>query len=225
TSGSTGRPKGVAVGHLALANFLRSMAREPGLSADDTLVAVTTLSFDIAGLELYLPLAVGARLVVARREEASDPRVLERLLERHRATVMQATPATWLMLLDAGWPEPGPAKALCGGEALPRPLANRLLDRTGSLWNMYGPTETTIWSAVHRGERGAGPVSIGHPIDNTQTYVLDEHFEPVPTGVTGELLIGGDGVAQGYLGRPALTAERFVPDPFGASGGRLYRTG
>jgi amino acid adenylation domain-containing protein len=225
TSGSTGRPKGVAVGHRALANFLQSMAREPGLDAGDTLVAVTTLSFDIAGLELYLPLVIGARLVVARRHEASDARALRHLLERHRATVLQATPATWLMLLDAGWPEPGPTKALCGGEALPPALANRLLDRVASVWNMYGPTETTIWSTLHRVTPGDGPVPIGRPIDNTQIYVLDARLEPVPAGVTGELYIGGAGVAIGYLGRPDLTAEKFVPDPFGAAGARLYRTG
>src|SRR5262249_21423938 len=146
TSGSTGRPKGVSVGHRALANFLQSMAVEPGLDRTDTLVAVTTLSFDIAGLELYLPLAIGARLVVARRDEASDARALCRLMERHSATVLQATPATWLMLLDAGWPASGLAKALCGGEAMPRVLADRLLARVPSVWNMYGPTETTIWS-------------------------------------------------------------------------------
>jgi amino acid adenylation domain-containing protein len=225
TSGSTGRPKGVAVGHRALANFLQSMAREPGLGPDDTLVAVTTLSFDIAGLELYLPLAVGARLVVARREEASDPHALRRLLEHHHATVLQATPAAWLMLLDAGWPAPGPAKALCGGEVLPRALANRLLDQVDSLWNLYGPTETTIWSTLQRVARGDGPVPIGRPIDNTRTYVLDSWLEPMPAGVTGELYIGGAGVALGYSDRADLTAEKFVPDPFGPPGARLYRTG
>ena len=225
TSGSTGRPKGVAVGHRALANFLQSMAREPGLDPRDTLVAVTTLSFDIAGLELYLPLVVGARLVVARRDEASDPHRLRRLLEHHRATVLQATPVTWLMLVDAGWPVPGPTKALCGGEALPRALADRLLHHVDALWNMYGPTETTIWSTLQCVGRGDGPVPIGRPIGNTQTYVLDSRLEPMPASVAGELYIGGAGVAQGYLGRPDLTAEKFVPDPFGPPGARLYRTG
>ncbi|MFP5285192.1 MAG: amino acid adenylation domain-containing protein, partial [Thermoanaerobaculia bacterium] len=218
TSGSTGRPKGVQIPHRALVNFLLSMSREPGLEASDVLLAVTTLSFDIAGLELLLPLIVGARVEIATREEASDAELLKKRLGG--VTVLQATPATWRMLLDAGW-DGGDLKALCGGEALPSDLAAKLLPRVGSLWNMYGPTETTIWSATRRvvGE----DVAVGGAIANTRLYVLDRRLEPVPVGVPGELCIGGEGLARGYLDAPDLTAERFVPDPF--AGGRMYRTG
>nr|QEO74845.1 condensation domain-containing protein [uncultured bacterium] len=226
TSGSTGKPKGVAVPHRALVNFLTSMSRQPGLSSDDTLLAVTTLSFDIAGLELYLPLVTGARVLLASREMAADgARLLEALGE---ATVMQATPATWRLLLEAGWaPRQSPRlKMLCGGEALPRELADALLERGAELWNMYGPTETTIWSAILRVEREGRAVCIGQPIANTQIYVPDRYLNETPVGVYGELLIGGDGLADGYLHHPALTAERFVPDPFAVKpGARLYRTG
>ncbi|HKV07487.1 MAG TPA: amino acid adenylation domain-containing protein, partial [Thermoanaerobaculia bacterium] len=225
TSGSTGRPKGVQISHGALANFLASMAAQPGLEARDTLVAVTSLSFDIAGLEIYLPLLVGARLVLASREEATDGTRLRDLLAASGATALQATPATWRLLLDAGWTGSPDLAALCGGEALPPTLAAEIRRRTASLWNVYGPTETTIWSTLDRvGEEDR--ISIGRPIDNTQAYLLDRWGEPVPPGAPGELLLGGLGVARGYLGRPDLTAERFVPDPFGGTpGARLYRTG
>jgi amino acid adenylation domain-containing protein len=233
TSGSTGRPKGVEVRHGGVVNFLAAMAREPGLSAADVLVAVTTISFDIAGLELYLPLSVGARVVLANRDEAMDASRLAALLDG--ATVLQATPATWRMLLAAGWPGNPALKALCGGEALPGDLAREIAGRVGSLWNVYGPTETTIWSAVRPVSDGdettavpAVPamVPIGRPIANTSIHLLDRRFAPVPIGVVGELYIGGDGLARGYLRRPALTAERFLPDPFvWTAGARLYRTG
>jgi len=224
TSGSTGKPKGVMIEHRALVNFLHSMQRHPGLDADDVLVSVTTISFDIAALELYLPLVTGARLVVARREDAADPVRLARLMETSGATVMQATPATWRMLLDGGWTARPPLRVLCGGEALPRELAEKLLEHEAPLFNMYGPTETTIWSSVDVVTSGPGPVSIGRPIDHTQIYLLDDAGAPVPIGVAGELLIGGDGLARGYFDRPELTAERFVDDPF-RPGQRLYRTG
>jgi amino acid adenylation domain-containing protein len=226
TSGSTGRPKGVAVPHGAVSNFLASMACQPGLSPSDRVLAVTTLSFDIAVLELLLPLAVGAQIVLASQDEARDGQSLKRLIERHRVNVMQATPATWRMLIDAGWMGGPQFKALIGGEALPPDLAAQLLVRVGELWNMYGPTETTVWSTcwrVHHPERG---ISIGRPIANTQIHVLDERLRPCPVGVPGELWIGGDGVALGYWNRPELTAERFVADPFSkAPGARMYRTG
>jgi amino acid adenylation domain-containing protein len=225
TSGSTGQPKGVAIEHRSLVNFLESMRREPGLAASDTLVAVTPLSFDIAGLELWLPLMVGARIVVAPHEVAVDGRRLAELLDATGATVMQATPATWRMLVDTGWPGRLPFKALCGGEALSRDLAERLLTRTSELWNMYGPTETTVWSAVARVVAGQ-PITIGRPIANTTLHVLDRHGSVAPIDVPGELQIGGHGLARGYLNRPALTAEKFVPDSFGTDpDGRLYRTG
>ncbi|MFL6293834.1 MAG: amino acid adenylation domain-containing protein [Thermoanaerobaculia bacterium] len=226
TSGSTGRPKGVQVRHRGAVNFLASMAREPGLRAGDTLLAVTTLAFDIAVLELLLPLWVGARVVVASREEAADGMLLRARLEESRATAMQATPATWRMLLEAGWQGRRDLKALCGGEALPRELADRLRARAGELWNVYGPTETTVWSAVHPVGEGSGPVPLGRPVANTGLYVADLWGGPAPLGVPGELWIAGEGLARGYLGRPDLTADRFVPDPFsGAPGARLYRTG
>jgi amino acid adenylation domain-containing protein len=225
TSGSTGKPKGVQICHRALVNFLCTMQRRPGLTADDVLLAVTTLSFDIAGLELYLPLITGARVVIASAQTGSDPRALAELLRRSGATVMQATPTTWRMLVESGW-DGGPAlKGLCGGEALPAALAEQLVGLRVELWNMYGPTETTIWSTCSR-VRKSEPITIGRPIANTSLYILDSQMHPVPVGVAAELWIGGDGMARGYRGRPDLTAERFVPDPFvGSAGARIYRTG
>ncbi|MFD5083006.1 amino acid adenylation domain-containing protein [Kitasatospora sp. NPDC058406] len=224
TSGSTGQPKGVRIPHRALGNFLYSMAERPGIGPDETLLAVTTHSFDISLLELLLPLAEGARVVVAEREAVADGERLSRLLTASGATVMQATPSTWRMLLDSGWPGAPGLRVLAGGEALPAELARRLLATGVTLWNMYGPTETTIWSAV--AEVGEGPISIGEPIANTELHVLDDRGRPVPAGVPGELYIGGAGLARDYLGLPGLTAERFVPHPFGAGPQeRLYRTG
>jgi amino acid adenylation domain-containing protein len=226
TSGSTGRPKGVAVSHGAVANFLASMAREPGLASSDRLLAVTTLSFDIAVLELLLPLAVGARIVLASRDDVQDGQSLKLLIERHGVNVMQATPATWRVLIEAGWMGSPQFKALIGGEGLPQDLASQLIVRTGELWNMYGPTETTVWSTCWRVEHPERSISIGRPIANTQIYILDEHLQPCPIGVPGELWIGGDGVALGYWNRSELTAERFVANPFSkVAGTRLYRTG
>ena len=224
TSGSTGTPKGVAIEHAGLVNLLRSMQRTPGLNANDVLVAITTLAFDIAGLELLLPLITGARLVIATTAEVQDGQHMLDLLQRTRATVLQATPGAWRILLDAGWsPSDTPLKALCGAEALPRDLAERILKRSSELWNLYGPTETTIWSTATRVVSGMGPLTIGPPIANTQMYVLDAHCQPQPVGVTGELYIAGAGLARGYWGKPALTAEKFVANPF--TGGRMYATG
>ena len=230
TSGSTGVPKGVKVPHLAVVNLLSSMRRAPGIDHDDVLVAVTTLSFDIAALELFLPLTVGARVVIATREQAAEGSELLEVLRRSRATMMQATPTTWQMLLAVGWRGDPALKMLCGGEALPRALANELLTMGGELWNMYGPTETTIWSSVARVRPGTGSVLIGPPIGNTQFHVLDANLRAVPIGAPGELFIGGIGVAHGYHHRPELNREKFVPDPFregvgGQTASRLYRTG
>jgi amino acid adenylation domain-containing protein len=222
TSGSTGKPKGVEVPHRAVVNFLASMAREPGMTADDVLVAVTTLSFDIAVLELYLPLTVGARVVIADREASGDGVRLLKLLQQSKATMLQGTPATWRVLLAAGWKSER-LTCLCGGEALPADLARELLERAASLWNMYGPTETCVWSTCVR-ITDPLDITIGHPIANTQVYVVDSALERVPLGVPGELCIGGIGVATGYLHQPELTLDRFVPDPWHA-GGRMYRTG
>lgn len=230
TSGSTGRPKGVQVPHRAVSNFLSSMAKEPGLGADDRLVAVTTLSFDIAVLELLLPLSVGGRVVLADRVTAADGVALKALIASSGATVMQATPASWRLLLDADWNGDANFRILCGGEALPQDLAAQLLQRCGSLWNVYGPTETTVWSTCSR-VTSAGDIHIGRPIDNTQVWILDPRGELCPVGVPGEIWIGGDGVTLGYLNRPELTGERFVPDPFSATPAPngtpalLYRTG
>ena len=226
TSGSTGRPKGVLVPHRAVVNFLRSMRERPGLRSDDVALSVTTAAFDIAVLELFGPLTVGGRVVIVPAAAAADGLALEARLTRSGATLAQATPATWRLLLEAGWPGDERLRLLCGGEAWPRALADELLPRCGSLWNMYGPTETTVWSAVQRVESGSAPVAIGEPVANTRLYVLEPHGEPAPIGVPGELWIGGAGVAIGYWKQPGLTAERFRPDPFAAaSGARMYRTG
>jgi amino acid adenylation domain-containing protein/non-ribosomal peptide synthase protein (TIGR01720 family) len=226
TSGSTGRPKGVQIEHRAVVNFLSSMLAEPGLCSDDTLLAVTSLSFDIASLELFLPLVCGARMELASREVAADGRRLKELLVRSRASVMQATPATWRLLAAAGWDGLEQVRRWCGGEALSRDLAQQLLADGTEVWNLYGPTETTIWSALWRVAEGSGEVLIGTPIANTQLYVLDERMRVLPIGVAGELLIGGEGLSRGYLNHAAMTAERFIPDPFSQRAGeRLYRTG
>jgi amino acid adenylation domain-containing protein len=225
TSGSTGEPKGVQISHRSLVNFLISMRREPGLTANDTLLAVTTLSFDISALELFLPLTCGARLVLASADATKDGKQLSDLMQRWEVSVMQATPATWRLLLDSKWTGSQRLKILCGGEPWPVELADELLPRCQSLWNMYGPTETTIWSSVHKVEKGQ-QVLIGPPIANTTFYVLDANNQLLPIGVPGELYIGGDGLAKGYLGRPALTEERFLGDPFSPfPESKLYRTG
>ncbi|VVE06616.1 Tyrocidine synthase 3 [Pandoraea iniqua] len=221
TSGSTGKPKGVMVRHGGLSNFLSSLAQRPGLTADDRWVAVTSLSFDIAALELFLPLTLGAQVIVASRETARDGFALAALLQQSGATVLQSTPATWRMLLAAGRPWPA-LRALCGGEALPPDLADALRARGCELWNLYGPTETTIWSMLGR---VVGKPVLGQVIAGTQARVLDARLQRVPPGVAGELYLGGSGLARGYFGRADLSAERFVPDPFSPDGKRLYRTG
>jgi amino acid adenylation domain-containing protein len=224
TSGSTGKPKGVRVLRGNLDNFIASMIRSPGFSRDDCLAAVTTICFDIAGLELFVPLCCGARIEVVPAEEARDGVALRRRLERCAATVMQATPATWSMLLRAGWEGPRLRAILCGGESLAPDLAKQLLARCDALYNMYGPTETTIWSTLK--QVTGGEVTIGRPIDNTTVYVVDGRGRLVPVGVTGELCIGGAGVAGGYVDRSELTRERFVANPFHpAPWPTLYRTG
>ncbi|MGH9490672.1 MAG: non-ribosomal peptide synthetase, partial [Terriglobales bacterium] len=227
TSGSTGEPKGVQVEHRSLANLLRAMEHKLGVGPADTLVAVTSLSFDIASMELLLPLIAGGRLVVARAEERADGRTLAALLARSGATLMQATPVTWRMLVAAHWRGGRGFRAICGGEALSGALGRDLLARASEVWNVYGPTETTIWSAAFRLEAAEPePIPIGRPIANTEFFILDSRREPVPCGAVGELYIGGLGLARGYLHRPDLTAERFIPHPFDpAPGARLYRTG
>lgn len=226
TSGSTGRPKGVQVEHRNVVNFLEAMRRTPGFTARDVLLAVTTLSFDIAGLEIWLPLVTGGTSVIASRGEVLDGERLMALLQEHQVTVMQATPATWRVMLEAGWTGKSDLRVLCGGEALPRDLAGSLIPKVAQLWNMYGPTETTIWSTLSRVSDVGAPVTIGKPIANTTVYVLEPSGQPAPIGVPGELCIGGEGVARGYRNRPELTAEKFVT--LTVAGGRterVYRTG
>ena len=224
TSGSTGRPKGVQIIHQALTNLLTSMQQRPGLTNHDVFVAVTTLSFDIAALEIYLPLIVGAKLVIAPQDSVADGSRLQNLLHDSKATVMQATPTTWRLLLLSDWQNETNIKILCGGEVLPNELAKELLARSDSVWNFYGPTETTIWSTVYQVKEVTDkPIPIGKEIANTSIYVLNQHLESVPIGVVGDLYIGGAGLARGYLNRPEESAEKFIPNPFGP--GRLYKTG
>lgn len=226
TSGSTGVPKGVEISHGALHNFLQAVSREPGLNNDDTLLAITTLAFDISLLELFLPLSVGANLVIASQNQCGDPHQLIRLLEQHRITALQATPATWRLLVNAGLDPRTPLKGLVGGEKLPGDLAATLLDRGVELWNMYGPTEATVWTSCYRvtpGPDDALPrILIGRPLANTQLHVLDPQGNPLPLGVYGELCISGDGLAAGYRNNPVQTRESFVHQD---SARRLYRTG
>ncbi|WP_374015848.1 amino acid adenylation domain-containing protein [Paenibacillus thiaminolyticus] len=225
TSGSTGRPKGVQIEHRSLSNFLQSMKQQFQLAPSDVLTAVTSISFDIAGLELYLPLLSGAEVVIATRDEARDGTRLATLLADTGRTIMQATPATWHLLLEAGWSNTDQITVLVGGEAVSVNLANQLTAAGGLVFNMYGPTETTIWSTMHRLTKDA-PVLIGSPIANTELLVLDDNLKPVPVGVKGELYIGGSGVARGYLNRLELNEEKFVRHPLDpASETRFYRTG
>jgi amino acid adenylation domain-containing protein/thioester reductase-like protein len=233
TSGSTGKPKGVQVLHGTVVNLLESMRREPGLTARDTILAVITISFDMSIPELFLPLSVGAKIVLASDREVSDGVLLAQLIATSGTTVMQATPATWRLLLSTGWQGDRQLKILCGGEAMTRDLANRLLERCASLWNMYGPTETTVYSAIYQVRPGSDEIPIGYPVANTQIYMItglcrrkgDPLIQAAP-GQPGEVYIGGDGLARGYLNRPEMTAQKFIPDPFSTKpSARLYRTG
>lgn len=225
TSGSTGKPKGVRISHGNLLNFLVSMQQEPGLGAGEKLLAITTVSFDIAGLELFLPLISGATVLLASAEQAKDGRALIQLMERHQIGMMQATPATWRMLMLAGWSKSPAFKLLCGGEALSEDLAEKLIERVGPFWNVYGPTETTIWSTIKRIAKST-EITIGRPIANTQIYILDAQGQHCPIGRVGEICIGGLGVAEGYHNRPELTAEKFIPDPGpDPRATKCYRTG
>jgi amino acid adenylation domain-containing protein len=223
TSGSTGPPKGVRVGHRGLTNLLCSLARTPGCTERDRLLAVTTICFDMAYAELFLPLVAGGCVEVVAADVAADGLRLRRQLEESRPTVMQATPVTWRMLIAAGWTGDHRLRVMCGGEAMSRDLADGLLDRAGQVWNLYGPTEATVFASVAAVTRDQ-PVTIGRPVDNTRLHVLDARGELVPPGTPGELYIGGDGLAAGYLGDPDLTRARFVCAP-ACGDALLYRTG
>jgi amino acid adenylation domain-containing protein len=226
TSGSTGLPKGVEIEHRSVVNLMEAMRKRPGLNAGDVLVNVTTSAFDLSVPDLYLPLFCGARLVIMPRDVTLDGRRLDTALEEAGATFMQATPTTWAMLVESGWQGRPSLKIVCGGEALPRALANQLCGLGDSLWHMYGPTETTVWSSILPLVPGEGSPPIGGPIANTRFYVVDPSLQPVPVGVPGELLIGGFGVARGYRNRAELTGEKFIADPFvDAADARVYRTG
>jgi len=224
TSGSTGTPKGIAIEHHSLMNFLFSMSKVPGMSASDKLLAITTISFDISALELFLPLIAGAELLLADSETSKDGRALLKLLKSENITTMQATPSGWRMLLEAGWEGSLGLRILCGGEALSTDLADLLIPKCRELWNLYGPTETTIWSAVKKIENTAQPITIGRPIDNTQLYLLNEKLEVPATGEIGNIYIGGEGLAREYLNKPELTAEAFITSPF-LERERIYKTG
>lgn len=225
TSGSTGNPKGVQIAHYSLTNFLLSMQKVPGINQRDNLLALTTLSFDISGLEIFLPLISGAKITVATRVEAKDGKSLLDKIRKEKVTVVQATPSTWRMIIDSGWNEKLKLKALCGGEPLTQDLADKLLDLVDELWNMYGPTETTIWSSCSRVIKGE-QIHLGKPIANTQFYIVDKDLNFCPPGVAGELLIGGTGLSIGYLNREELTTEKFITNPFDKEGKtKVYRTG
>jgi amino acid adenylation domain-containing protein len=223
TSGSSGKPKGVMIPHRALTNFLLAMNTKLPIGPQDRLLAITTFSFDISGLELYLPIISGAQCIICSREAVQDCERLKKEIQRVKPTIMQATPATWSVLFQAGWKNEEKIKILCGGEALPESLRKHFIDTDSQAWNMFGPTETTIWSTMQQ-ITSTCPISIGKPIANTKAYILDEDLRPVPIGVPGELCIGGDGLARGYLNQPRLTAEKFVDNPF-VSGSKVYKTG
>ncbi|MCP4700190.1 MAG: amino acid adenylation domain-containing protein, partial [Gammaproteobacteria bacterium] len=213
TSGSTGRPKGVQIVHRSVVNFLKSTEKRPGFADTDTMLSVSTISFDITILEFFLPLCTGGKLVIAGREAVLDGPELQHLLNRHEVTVMQATPVTWKILEETGWPGNSGLKAICTGEPLPAKLAQILLKKTASLWNGYGPTEITIWAALEH-VRKTDLITVGRPLDNVQTYILDSRMQPVPPGVAGELYVGGDGLSSGYMNYPELTKKKFVSNPF-----------
>ncbi len=231
TSGSTGRPKGIEISHHAVCNFLQSTQHAPGMSSKDVIIAITTLSFDIAAVELLLPLTVGALIAVASADVGRDAHFLKKEIAARHPTVLQGTPATWRMLIDAGWEGDSGLRVFSTGEELPRELAAELQSRSAEVWNLYGPTETTIWATARKlgpGEEGTGPatIPIGRPLRNVQTYIVDRNLQPVPTGVSGELLIGGVCLARGYRNLPELTTEKFIPNPFSSQPGeRVYRTG
>lgn len=225
TSGSTGKPKGAQITQRGLVNFLVAMQIKPGLNEHDRVLALTTISFDISGLELYLPLITGAEIILTDAQTSKDTRLLMEIVKKQRVTVMQATPATWRMMLES-WHERLPIKALIGGEALSKKLAERLLEKCDSLWNMYGPTETTVWATFKRIYSDDEIITVGRPIDNMYVYILDNQLRPVPDGTVGEIFMGGVGVGKGYMNRPELTAELFMDDPFSdIPGARMYKTG
>lgn len=226
TSGSTGKPKGVQIEHHSLVNFLCSMQKNLCIKSEDKLLAVTTISFDISGMEIYLPLISGSILLFLDTQTTKDGYLLLETIQSDKPTIMQATPATWKMLIEVGWTEEFCINTICcGGEALSKDLADKLVKRSKALYNLYGPTETTIWSTCKKINQNDDLITIGRPIDNTQVYILDESMRPLPENSIGEIYIGGDGVARGYWKRPELTDERFISNPFSKSMDKIYKTG
>ncbi len=226
TSGSTGKPKGVQIEHHSLTNFLLSVQKKPGIHIEDKLLAITTISFDIAATEIYLPLISGASIILVDSNTAKDGRELLQLVQEKNISIMQATPTTWRMMLAAGWDKQLPLKIICTGEALPKDLAESLIDKGTEIWNGYGPSETTIWSSIKQLGKDENLITIGKPIDNTQIYILDENQNHVPIGTSGELYIAGEGLARGYLNRPDLTEEKFIKNPLSISHKeKMYKTG
>ena len=226
TSGSTGVPKGVGVAHHNFLNLLQSVQKQPGITEDDKILGITTMSFDISELELFLPLISGAQLIILDTDIAKDGRALAAFIEEEKLSIVQATPFTWKMMLEYGWDKHFPIKAFCGGEAMSRDLAGKLLDRCDEVWNMYGPTETTIYSVIKKVTKDDKIITIGKPIDNTEIYILDENLDEVSVGNEGEICIGGAGVASGYINRPELTTQKFIDDKFSKiAGKKIYRTG
>jgi amino acid adenylation domain-containing protein len=226
TSGTTGTPKGVAITHGALLNVVTDVAQRVGFNEDSSWLAITTVSFDIAGLELLLPLTYGGKVILASEEQARIGRILAGIIQRKRPTVVQATPITWRILLESGWAGSSDLTVLCGGDRLDRDLANKLIARVGTVWNMYGPTETTIWSTSERLVSGEDAVTLGRPIANTEVYILDQDGRLQESGEIGEICIGGAGVARGYFNDPQLTSRYFFDAHLRGRGTvRLYRTG
>src|SRR5690606_28064600 len=226
TSGSTGKPKGVQIEHHSLTNFLLSVKEKPGITAEDKLLAITTISFDIAATEIFLPLISGASTLLVDSDTAKDGRELFNLVQKSGITIMQATPTTWRMMLAAGWSSPLPIKIICTGEAFPRDLAEKLLKLGLEVWNGYGPTEATIWSSLKQMTKADTSVTIGKPIANTEIYILDEEGNQVPTGTVGEIFIAGEGLARGYVNQPVATNEKFILNPFSDDKqSRMYATG
>lgn len=223
TSGSTGKPKGVQIAHHSLVNLMYSLQKSPGITSADKMLAVATISFDIAGVDIYLPLSAGAQIILADSITAKDGRALLDIIRTQNVSILQATPYTWRMMLEVGWEEHLPIKVFCGGEAMAKDLAERLIPRSNEVWNMYGPTETTIYSIIKH-VTDANDITIGWPVDNTQIYILDEEKNNLTNGEIGEIFIGGVGIAWGYLNRPELTAKRFIDNPF-TPGEKIYRTG
>ncbi|NJM45641.1 MAG: amino acid adenylation domain-containing protein [Alkalinema sp. RU_4_3] len=224
TSGSTGKPKGVMIPHRGFVNLMTAMAAVPGLDSGDRFLSPTSISFDMVGPELYLPLICGAEVHMVSRAVATDGKRMAEVLRTSGATAMQATPATWRLLIQSGWEGSQDLTIICGGEAMPPDLVQPLLNRCKALWNFYGPTETTVWSTAYQITQVESSTPVGKPLANTQLYVLDDQMQPLPVGHVGELLIAGDGVARGYLNREAISKERFIANPF-RPGERMYRTG